>query len=320
VRALVCHHLAPDRSGLRLEHQWPDPAPPGPGQLLLAIEAVGLNFPDLLMLSGGYQFRPQLPFIPGTEACGTVIAAGPGSRHQPGDRIIAGAREGLLAERAILADSACRPVPSGLDTAAAAGFTVGALTAWVGLMVRGRLRAGERVLVLGAGGGMGLAAVALAAKEGAEVIAAASSPQRLVMARAAGAHHLLLIDRMHPLLPAQDIDLVFDPVGGPLTAAAVQTLRCGGRLAIIGFAAGAPAAIPWDRVRDQSLELIGVRAGEHGRRDAVAGLDALAAIDARAAALAPQIGLDVPLAQAHRAFAAMADGTLAGKAVIRPTH
>jgi len=315
MRALVCHSLSPDRSGLQLEADRPEPAVPGPGEVTVAIARAALNFPDLLMLSGGYQFRPEMPFIPGTEACGTVIAAGTGAEDRLGVRVIVGARSGAFAERITLPATSVRPVPPGLDDAEAAAFTVGALTAWVGLMTRGRLRPGERVLVTGAGGGMGLAAVALAAHEGAEVVAVASSAARLEAARAAGAATGIVVDRAQPVLDLRDIDVVFDPVGGALALPAMRTLRRGGRYLIIGFVGGM-AAVPLNRALIKEIEIIGVRAGEYARQDPAAGRRHIAAIDARAAVLKPQIGMTVPLEAAASLFDAMAAGTLVGKAVV----
>jgi NADPH2:quinone reductase len=316
MRAAVCHALEPDRSGLRIHDDWPEPPAPAAGEVTLAIKAAALNFPDLLMLSGGYQFRPDLPFIPGTEACGEVIAAGPGAEAMLGQSVIIGARSGLFAERVTLPVSAVRPVPAGLNAAEAASFTVGALTAWVGLMQRGRLRAGEHVLITGAGGGMGLAAVSLAVLQGATVTAVASSRARLDAAVAFGAHHTLLIERIAPVIEARDVDLVFDPVGGPLTRPALKTLRRGGRYAIIGFTAGQAPPVPLNHVLLKEIEIIGVRAGEQGRRHPDQGAAAMRAIDALAAQTKPLIGLSVPLAEADRAYAAMADAQLIGKAVI----
>jgi NADPH2:quinone reductase len=206
-------------------------------------------------------------------------------------------------------------VPAGLDDREAAAFTVGALTAWVGLMVRGRLVAGETVLVTGAGGGMGLAAVALAADAGAHVVALASSPERLAAAMAAGAHEGILIDRTAPRLDRRDIDVVFDPVGGALTLPALRSLRRNGRYLIIGFVGGA-VSVPLNRALLQEIEIIGVRAGEYARRDPAAGPRHLAAIDARAAAIRPAIGAVESLETADRLFAAMAAGTVVGKAVV----
>jgi NADPH2:quinone reductase len=316
MRALVCHHLSDDRSGLRFETDWPDPAPPQHGEVKVAIHAAALNFPDLLMLSGGYQFRPEMPFIPGTEACGTIIEAGEGATFSPGDRVIVGGRGGAFAEFATLPATSVRSVPPGLDDAQAAAFTVGALTAWVGLVERGRLKAGERVLITGAGGGMGLAAIALAAALGADVTAVASAADRLDAARAAGAQACVLIDRAAPALDLRDIDLVFDPVGGSLARPAIRTLRRGGRYLIIGFAGGRPPALPLNRALLQEVEIIGVRAGEQGRQDPAAGQAHIAAVDALAARLRPLVGLCLPLEHGAAAFASMAAGTLIGKAVL----
>jgi NADPH:quinone reductase len=315
MRALVCHHLSPDRSGLRLESDWPEPAAPRAGEVTVAITRASLNYPDLLMLSGGYQFRPELPFIPGTEAAGLVIAAGAGAEALLGLRVIIGARSGCFADRITLPATSIRPVPAGLDDAEAAAFTVGALTAWVGLMTRGRLQKGERVLVTGAGGGMGLAAVALASHEGAEVVAAASSEGRLATAKAAGAHHGITVDRTNPAIDLRDIDVVFDPVGGALGLAALKTMRRGGRFLIIGFVGGVPT-MPLNRALLKEIEVMGVRAGEYARQDPVAGRRHIAAIDERAAALRPHIGAVVPLEHAASLFAQMAEGTLVGKAVV----
>jgi NADPH2:quinone reductase len=318
MRALVCHSLSADRSGLVLEPDWPEPDVPVAGNVTVAISHAALNFPDLLMLSGGYQFRPELPFIPGTEACGTVIAAGAGAEGLLGSRVIVGGRSGCFAERVTLPATGVRPVPAGLDDAEAAAFTVGALTAWVGLMTRGCLQAGERVLVTGAGGGMGLAAVALAAHEGADVIAVASSQARLDVAHAAGARHGIIVDRANPEIRLRDVDVVFDPVGGPLAMASMRTLRRNGRYLIIGFVGGT-ASIPLNRALIKEIEIVGVRAGEYARQDPAAGRRHIAAIDARAAILRPQIGMTVPLAQAPELFDAMAAGTLVGKAVVAVT-
>jgi NADPH2:quinone reductase len=316
MRALVCHILADDRSGLVFEPDWPEPRTPAAGEVTVAISHASLNFPDLLTLSGGYQFKPELPFIPGTEATGTVIAAGAGAEALLGQTVIVGAR-GCFAERATVPMASVRALPAGLSPAEAAAFTVGALTAWVGLMVRGRLVPGETVLVTGAGGGMGLAAIALAAREGAHVVAVASSDERLALARAAGAHETLRIDRAAPAIDRRDVDIVFDPVGGALAMPAIRTLKRGGRYLIIGFAGGRPDPFPLNRALIKEIEVIGVRAGEQGRQRPGDAAGFIAAIDARAAALRPPIGLEVPLERGDEAFAAMAAGTLLGKAVLR---
>ncbi len=294
---------------------------PGPGEATLEMIAVGLNYPDLLMLSGGYQYRPPLPFTPGMEGVGRVVAVGEGvAADLLGVRMLVGGRTGLLAERVTMPLAALRPAPETLSDSEAAGFTTGALTAHVALVVRGGLAAGERLLVLGAGGGMGLAAVAMGAALGAHVIAAASTPEKLAAARAAGASETLPLDRAAPDLSALrgSIDLVFDPVGGALVGPALSALAWGGRYLVVGFVGG-QQAIPLNRILIKGVSVIGVRAGETGRQDPEAGRRHIHAIDALAEAgkLRPHIGLELPFAAAPEAFRAMQAGALVGKAVIR---
>ncbi|QMW24022.1 zinc-binding dehydrogenase [Sandaracinobacteroides saxicola] len=304
---------------LTLVPDAPEPPPPGEGEISVALTAAALNYPDLLMLSGGYQYKPPLPFTPGMEACGRVIAVGEGvSADLLGQRMVVGSRAGTLCERLTLPLRGVRPAPEALNDAEAAAFGVGALTAWVAFE-RGRLAAGERVLVTGAGGGMGLSAVAVAKALGAEVIAAAGSAAKLAAARAAGADATLLIDRAAPdFADAGALDLVFDPVGGALVPPALKALRWGGRYLVIGFVGGQAEPVPLNRFLLKGIEAIGVRAGEAGRQDPAAGRRHIHAIDALANAgkLHPHIGLSVPLAEAPRAFAAMAAGDLIGKAVV----
>jgi NADPH:quinone reductase len=316
MRAAVCSRLSDDLSGLALVDDWPEPPAPGPGEVQVAVSHVSLNFPDWLMLQGGYQYKPDLPFIPGTEATGQVVAAGAGAEALLGQHVMLGGRSGMMAERVTLKAGRVRAVPAGLSLAEAAAFTVGALTSWVGLVERGRIAAGERVLVTGAGGGMGRVAVQLAAHRGAHVVALASSPARLQLAREAGAHEAFLVDRETPDIPLRDIDLVFDPVAGPLVLPLVKCLRRGGRYAIIGFVGGRGPAVPLNRLLLKEIELVGVRAGEQGRQDPAAGVRHIAEIDARAVHMRPHIGLELPLAAVRDAFVAMGAGRIDGKCVI----
>ncbi|UAJ09374.1 zinc-binding dehydrogenase [Glacieibacterium megasporae] len=315
MRAMVCHHLSRDRSGLIFERDWAEAPPPGAGEVTVAMACAALNYPDVLMLSGGYQFAPPLPFVPGVEGSGTIIAVGEGVDPSAiGRAVIVGARFGCLAERLTLPLAATRVIPPGMSHAAAAAFTVAALTAYVGLVRRGRLAPGERVAVAGAGGGTGLAAIGVAKALGASVVALASDHAKLTAARDAGADECILVERSAEVPALPPVDVVFDPVGGRLTVPLLASLRRGGRYLIIGFVGGI-AEVAFDRLGE--IEVIGVRAGEYARRDPARGAANLVAIDALAAAgLAPRIGLRVQLAEAAAAFAAMADGTLVGKAVI----
>ena len=320
MRALVCHELSGDRSGTRFEADWPEPDAPGPGEVTVAMTAASLNYPDLLMLSGGYQFKPALPFVPGVEGAGVIVAVGEDvSGELIGERVIVGGRSGCMAERVTLALGSVRSVPGGLHDAEAASHTVGGLTAWVGLAERGRLVAGERVLVLGAGGGMGWAAVQVAAALGAVVVAVTSDAGKADLLREAGAAEVLVIDRAAPDFgKLNDIDIVFDPVGGGLVMPALRTLRWNGRYLVIGFVAGEPVRVPLNRMLIKGIEVIGVRAGEQGRQDPAAGVEHVRRIDALAGEgkLRAHIGLTVPLERADEAFAAMAAGQVTGKAVV----
>ncbi len=299
----------------------PEPTPPGPGEATVEMLAVGLNYPDLLMLSGGYQYRPELPFTPGMEGVGRIVAVGEGvSGDLLGHRMLVGGRTGLLAERVTVPLKSLRDVPEALGDAEAAGFTTGALTAWVSLAERGRLQPGEHLLVLGGGGGMGLAAVSMGKALGARVTAAASSPEKQAAARAAGADDVVAMNREAPDFAALKgaVDVVYDPVGGPAVLPALKTLRWNGRYLVIGFVAGAPVKLPTNLALLKGIEILGVRAGEAGRQDPAAGRANIVAIDrlAREGQLKPVVGLEVPLEGAADAFRAMLAGSLVGKAVV----
>jgi len=299
-----------------------EPAAPGPGEATVEMIAVGLNYPDLLMLTGRYQYKPPLPFTPGMEGVGRVVALGEGiSGDLLGTRVLVGGRTGLLAERTTLPLENLRPAPEALSDEQAAGFTTGALTAWVALAVRGRIKAGEHLLVLGAGGGMGLSAVSVGRALGATVTAAASTADKRALAMAAGAHAAVEAARISPDFAnlKGSCDIVFDPVGGALVQPALKTLRWGGRYLVVGFTGGPPVGLPTNVALLKGIELLGVRAGEYGRQDPDAGRRHIAAIDRLAAndGFRPQVGLVVPFEQAPIAFQSMQAGVLAGKAIIR---
>lgn len=263
-RAMLCRRLGPPEV-LELAELPRDALQDG--QVRIAIRAAGVNFPDLLQVAGDYQHKPPLPFVPGFEAAGDVIEIA-SDRWRIGDAVLLRG-QGCYAEEMVAKAEALLPKPADWSYEEAAAFPVAASTAWVSLIPRGRLQAGETLLVLGAGGGTGLAAVTLGARLDAHVIAIASSPEKRTATLEAGAAEA--ID------PAQTgweqgvaADAVFDPVGGEIFNTAWRALKPGGRWLVVGFAGGAIPKPPANRLLLKEAELIGVRAGEQGRRNPAA--------------------------------------------------
>lgn len=321
--ALVCHALTDDLSGLALR-ELPCPVP-GPGQLLVRVRAAALNYPDLLMTQGRYQFKPEPPFVPGMEGAGEVLAAGDGVRLRTGDRVMVQARHGALAGMMLANQADVQPVPAGLDFTAAAALQVAALTAWVALVRRARLEQGETVLVHGASGGVGMAAVQLARHLGATVIASGRSPAKLEAVRAAGADHVVasgadMRDQVLALTGGRGVDVVLDPIGGDLFDASLRTLAWGGRLLVVGFVGGRIPEVRANYILIKNISVIGVRAGEEGRRNPAQGAENQAALDRLAAAgvFRPHIGARLPLARAVEGLRLLADAAVPGKIVIEP--
>ena len=321
--ALVCEHLGDDLSGLVLR-RWPLP-PLGERDVQVAVHAVALNFPDLLMTRGLYQFKPPVPYVPGMEASGVVLAAGARSGWQAGQRVGLGAKHGLLAEQVVVAGDTLRPLPAGLSMDEAAAVTVTGLTAWVALARLGRLQRGETLLVHGARGGVGQACVQLGLHLGARVIATASQPERLAgMAdwAAAGVTVLPATGFRPAVLEAtggRGADVVADPVGGDVFDESLRCIAFGGRLLVLGFASGRIPVLDVNRPLIKGYSLVGVRAGEYGRRFPAQHVEHLAAVRrlAEAGVFKPVIGARFALAQARDALAAMAARTVTGKIVVR---
>ncbi len=324
MKTLQCDKLSADLSGVRVAQiAAPDIAP---AMVRIKVSAAAFNFPDLLMTRGGYQFKPSMPFILGTEGCGICVeTADDVDRSWLGQRVIFSAREGCIAEEVVLSAAQIRAAPDNLSDVQAASLTVTGLTAWVGLMVRGRLQPGETVLILGAGSGVSLAAIDVAHARGARVIAAASSELKLAAAKEKGVSQTILTPRtglsaeQFKALIGAAVDAVYDPVGAALAEPALRCLAWGGRYIVIGFAGGAIPSIPLNLALLKGIEIIGVRAGEYGRRDPVAHADHLAAIYRLAARglLVPHVGKESDIEGALGLLKSIEEGNLAGKAVVR---
>ena len=309
--------------GLRLV-ETADPTP-GPGQVKIAIEAAGVSFVDALITAGKYQLKPKLPYIPGTEFSGTVVEVGEGvTSHQIGDKVCASNFGGGFATKIVLAASAALNIPANLSLIEASVFRVSFTTAYYALVQRGRLQAGEWVLVLGAGGAVGSAACQVARALRARVIGLGSSAQKRALARESGAGHV--IDptqedwraQIQSLTDGQGVDVIVDPVGGPLADTAFRTIGWGGRHLVIGFAAGAIPRLPLNLPLLKGAEVVGVDIRQFSEKHPALAADNVQALfDLHAkGALRPIIGRVFAFAEFKEALQAAADGSVAGRVVL----
>jgi NADPH2:quinone reductase len=273
VRAVVCRELGPPEK-LRLE-SFPS-VPLAEGQVRVAIRAAGINFPDILMAAGEYQLKPELPFTPGVEAAGEVTEVKGATGVAVGDKVIVKMRHGAYTDEAVVAPSQLVSMPSVFDYAEGATFLAAHGTAYHALIDRGQVKPGEVLLVHGAGGGVGLAAVEMGRMLGATVIAAASSEEKLAVAQARGADHLVLYarepfrDAVKRITGGRGADVVFDPVGGQVFEDSVRCIAWGARLLVIGFTGGIGLART-NLLLIKGASVLGVRAGEAVRRNPAAG-------------------------------------------------
>jgi NADPH2:quinone reductase len=273
-RVVVCRELGPPE---RLRLETFASVPLRPGQLRIAIHAAGINFPDILMAAGEYQLKPELPFTPGMEAAGEVSEIAEGVvGFGVGDRVILKLRHGGYSDEAVVTPAQLVPLPRTFDYAEGATFLAAHGTAYHALIDRGQVRPGEVLLVHGAGGGVGLAAVEIGKLVGATVIAAASSEEKLAVARARGADHLVLYSRepfrdaVKRLTDGRGADVVFDPVGGETFENSLRCIAWGARLLVIGFTGGI-GLIRTNLVLMKGASVLGVRAGEAVRKDPALG-------------------------------------------------
>ncbi len=300
-RAVLCRELGPPE---RLALEDLPSRPLGEGEVRVALHACGVNFPDILMVAGTYQFKPPLPFTPGMESAGEVTELGPGvDGLRFGDKVITMQRQGGYAEEIVLPAAQLVPLPQGFSFVEGATFMVGYKTAYHALVQRAQLQPGETLLVHGAAGGVGLAAVEIGKGLGATVIATASSEEKLAVARARGADHAInyarenFVDAVKSMTGGAGADVIYDPVGGDVFTQSLRCIAWGGRLLIIGFAGGTIPGVAANRVLIKGCSVIGVRAGEAGRRDPASGkavLDALISL-AGAGKLKPHVSHVLPL-------------------------
>ncbi|GAA4131329.1 NADPH:quinone oxidoreductase family protein [Actinomadura keratinilytica] len=256
MRAVVCEEFG----SVVVREQ--DPPEPGPGQALVDVAAAGVNYVDALLVHGRYQIKPPLPYVPGTEVAGTVAALGPGADGPAvGTRVLVGCFGGGFASQVAVPASALVPIPDHLDAPRAATFLQSHCTALFALRERGGLASGETVMVLGAGGGVGLATIKVATALGARVLAVASTPDKRELALAAGAEAAVGPDDVKTSAREWSqggVDLVVDPVGGALADPSLRALREGGRYLVIGFASGEIPSLPLNQVLLRNRTVVGV--------------------------------------------------------------
>lgn len=319
MKAVVVSALSPDLSGTALA-DVPQPMPP-PGQVLIRVRAAALNYPDLLMTRGEYQLKPALPFTPGMEVAGEVIE---GDGFAPGASVVAGTRTGGLAEIVAVDAASVRLKPAHLSFAEAAGVGAAYLTAYVALVRLARLQPGEWIVVHGATGGVGLAAVDLAKALGARVIATSRSAEKLaIVADQYGVDATCTVPGFRERvkeLTGGGADVIYDPVGGDVFDESVRCIAFGGRLLVVGFTSGRIATVSTNMPLIKGFSVIGVRAGEYGRQFPDRGRENQAAIWALAqeGRIRPRVHAEYPLSQWRDALLAMERSEMVGKLVLVP--
>ena len=318
MRALRVEALAADYAGCALRDI--DTPKPGPGEVLVRIRAAAINFPDLLQTQGLYQHKPDLPFTLGQEAAGEVVKVGEGASFKVGDAVVG---RGGYADYAVMRDP--RPIPPGVSFSQAAAFGVAYLTAYVALVRRGQAQAGEWLLVHGAAGGVGLAAVDLGKALGLKVIAAASAPQKRAIIDADYAPDAVIdsapgFKDLVKSITGGGADLIYDPVGGDVFDESVRCIAPNGRLLVVGFASGRIPTLPVNLALIKTFSVVGVRAGEFARQNPSQGAENQDAIWGLLAArrLTPRVHAELPLDQWRQGLGLLADRKVVGKVVLTP--
>lgn len=321
MKAVLVRYLSPDLSGVELaEIERPQ------GDILIRVRAASLNYPDLLMTQGKYQFKPDVPFVSGLEMAGEVVEAPEASGLKPGDKVRGGAKTGAFAEFAALPATSLRTIPAGLDFASAAAMGAAYHTAYVALVEIGGLRAGQTVLVHGASGGVGLAACDLARAMGAQVIAATHSADKLEQLNTITKPHAAICNTgrfredVAEITDGRLCDLVFDPIGGDVFDESTRCVTFGGKFLVIGFVSGRIPEIAVNIPLIKGFSVVGVRAGEYARRFPDRGARIADAIDrlAQEGHIVPHIDRRLPLTSWREAFETMQRGEIIGKLVLEP--
>jgi NADPH2:quinone reductase len=323
MKALLCRVLSEDIGSAQIEDV--ELPPLGASDIRVRVRAASVNFPDILMIQGKYQHRPELPFVVGGEHAGEVIATGPDvARFKIGDRVIGGGFSGAFAEEAQGPERSYRSTPGSADDATAASFTTAYLTAYVALVRRAELARGETLLVHGAAGGVGLAAVDLGKVLGATVIATASTEEKRAFLKRYGADHVMpssgFRETVKELTDGRGADVIYDPVGGDVFDESVRCIAFGGRILIVGFTSGRIPTISVNMPLIKGFSVVGVRAGEYGRKYPEKGRENIEAIDRLLAdgKIRPHIHARLPLDQAVEAMHMLTTRQVIGKVVIEP--
>lgn len=324
MRAVLCKQFGPVED--LVVEEVPDPTP-GPGQVVVDVAGCGVNFPDVLIVQDKYQFKPELPFSPGGEIAGTVSAVGEGvDGLQVGDAVLATLGWGGMAEQVAVAADSAIPVPPGVDLVQASGFLLAHGTSHHALVDRARLQPGETLLVLGAAGGVGLAAVEIGALLGARVIAAASTDEKLELCRAKGAAETInyatedLRGRIKELTDGRGVDVCYDPVGGDLSEPALRSMAWDGRFLVVGFAAGDIPKVPLNLPLLKGCSVVGVFWGAFTGKEPERNKANIAELLGWLAEgkLDPHVSATYPLDQAVQAINDLAERRATGKVVVTP--
>jgi NADPH2:quinone reductase len=326
LKALIVHEFGPLESH-RVE-DWPSPSV-GQNGVLIDVHAIGLNFPDTLMLQGKYQTRPERPFVPGRDVSGVVRTVGAKvTRVKPGQRIIAQVATGAFAEEVVADESRCFVMPASMDFNSAAGMVTIYNTAYVAVVVRGQVKAGDTVLVNGASGGVGLAAVQVAKAKRARVLAGVTSAEKGKIALASGAEALIdlaapnlkdsLRDQVFALTGGKGVNIVFDPVGGDVFDASLRAIGYAGKMVIIGFASGRIPEVKGHYILLKNIAIVGAPLDIHFKMEPQTMNDAVDDLFRmyEAGQIRPQIMATFPLEKIHDAMDILVKRKVAGKLVL----